>query len=147
MRSPLSVKGRLDARGPFGTSRRVFVLSPQSSRWMATFSFVHQRRPGTWSLPPRIETVRSSEEEEQGLQVLGGLGGVSFKNSMSAPSTQGCLFLTVNLRPLGFCGKLRVSLRLSSNLREKATGERLLGQVLLRVFLASVPVSEDVSLT
>lgn len=41
-----------------------FGLIPRPSRWMARFSFVHQPLPEKWSLPPSLDTVRSSEEEE-----------------------------------------------------------------------------------
>lgn len=44
-----------------------FGLLPGPSRWMACFFFVHQPIPETWSRPPSLDTVRSSEEEKLGL--------------------------------------------------------------------------------
>ena len=64
------VKGRW-AGGVPGGSLLICALClrslPRPSRWMASFSFVHHPLPEKWSLPPSLDTVRSSEEENLGL--------------------------------------------------------------------------------
>lgn len=62
-----SCEGAVRRKGSLFISALCFRLIPRPSRWIASFSFAHHPLPEKWSLPPSLDTVRSSEEENLGL--------------------------------------------------------------------------------